>query len=792
MNIHEEHQARRAMLQRLGLTYTYQREPIPDRGYVYESIRLITTRPDRIVVPQAPANAARPQGPSALDFALNAPAVALTAATLPAVPETLEASSPEPPPSSRPSALAFAEQPTNPIDDIINAFRLRNHIFLLKADKLFITNASTLTIEERALIQEHRPALVSRAQPWIEEQPSSMNVFLGTSSPPPPKDWKPDEPPCLDGIKDIVLNFATDGLDWAHGHRPVGVTVSTLDGQLTRFLPFRFRGGNLDEGTIKRWVEREVRDKHITNANMRFDMHQSREWGIDLEAQGCTFSDIMHTAALLDDHRKRFAIDLLAADYLPDEVLVPRLDESRHDEHEAYEVAAREVYTAQLVGRLRAVMYPMIDAQDLRVVHNLEDEVIPCVVEMEKNGAPIDMHLLDIYHQECTSKHDSLMWELSQELGFAFELTAAGWTRLLEHYHLPVPDSFAEGVLKAIKHPTVQKAQRAGQYGSLNSKIFSAYKRMIGPDGILRFELNQLRGEEKGTVSGRFSAGFIQQVPNHGNHYAAFGEELFPRRLYIPGSGAYLAADAAQIQYRIFAHHANNPQVLQGYKDDPRASFHRMIMKKIQPYKPDVIYENLKSMNFMIIFGGKLIKIAIMMGHITEPEGEQIRYARAWNTDPRLAQAREIQAIYAREMPEVDPLLRLASHLAMNKCDDYCNKTAESRMLHSKYPHRGFVRTVLGRRSRFPNNYKLHKAFCMIDQGSEGDIMKTKIVELHRERKHTGFLMRQTVHDEISGDAQEPDTLDKVSEILNRQSFPQLKVPILFDVHQGKTWADCK
>lgn len=268
---------------------------------------------------------------------------------------------------------------------------------------------------------------------------------------------------------------------------------------------------------------------------------------------------------------------------------------------------------------------------------------------------------------------------------------------------------------------------------------------------------------------------------------------MFPRRLFIPAPDAqYLEADAAQIQYRIFAHHANNPQVLAGYAADPRASFHKMIMKKIVPYKPDLNYESLKSMNFMKIFGGGLIKIAVMMKFITEEEGEEIREARTQWSDPRLKPAREIKAIYDREMPEVEPLLRKSAHLAMSECDDYCRKTAESRMLHKLYEHRGYVKTVLGRRSRFPNNYRLHKAFCMVDQGSEGDIVKTKIVELHKARKQTGFLLRQTVHDSVGGDAQGPETLARVDAILNTQSFPQLRVPILWECATGANWAACK
>lgn len=602
-------------------------------------------------------------------------------------------------------------------------------------------------------------------------------------------DWHPDDPPSLDGIHEIALNFATDGLDWARGARPVGVTVATLDGQLTRFLPFRFAGGNLDEAVVRRWAQTELRNKKITNANTRFDLHVAREWGVDLEAQGCCFSDIQHTAALLDDHRKRFKLDALAEDYLPGQPVVPRVDETRHHTYHASEVTAREKFSVELIGRLRDVMYEELDAQDLWAVQGLEDRVIPAVVEMEKNGAPLDLELLERYSAECLRRHDALLREVAAEVGFGFDHKAKSWQRLFESLGLPPTEGHAEAIIEAIDHPVVRKAHLAAQYASLHSKTFKAYKERIGSDGVLRFDLNQLRNENRGTVTGRFSAGFIQQVPNHDNHAAVFGEDLFPRRLYVSGRGQYLAADAAQIQYRIFAHYASNPRVLKMYAEDPRASFHKMIEGMIRPHKPDLVYSHVKNMNFMRIFGGGLIKLAVMMGFITEAVGEEIRRARGQKTDPRLAQAREIDAIYARMLPEVEPLLRKASHLAMTRCNEWCRSSDK---LHRELPHRGYVRTILGRRSRFPDDYRLHKAFCMIDQGSEGDIVKTKIAELHEARKETGFVMRMTVHDEVTGDALEPETLARVDAILNRQSFPQLKVPILWECRAGANWAECK
>ena len=98
---------------------------------------------------------------------------------------------------------------------------------------------------------------------------------------------------------------------------------------------------------------------------------------------------------------------------------------------------------------------------------------------------------------------------------------------------------------------------------------------------------------------------------------------------------------------------------------------------------------------------------------------------------------------------------------------------------------------MVGRRSRFPTNYKTYIGLNRVLQGTGADVMKRKLKELHDARKETGFVMRITNHDAVLGDATQPDTLAKVAEVLNRQSFP-LKVPILWKCGTGANWAECK
>jgi DNA polymerase I-like protein with 3'-5' exonuclease and polymerase domains len=117
---------------------------------------------------------------------------------------------------------------------------------------------------------------------------------------------------------------------------------------------------------------------------------------------------------------------------------------------------------------------------------------------------------------------------------------------------------------------------------------------------------------------------------------------------------------------------------------------------------------------------------------------------------------------------------------------------------------RGWVKTILGRRCRFPlvkvqgrggntwrERERTHKGLNGVVQGSAADVNKRIIVEVHRARKHLEVTPRVTVHDEWSGGLHNPAKESTVRDLLNTQYIP-FKIPILWDVKTGRTWGDCK
>lgn len=630
--------------------------------------------------------------------------------------------------------------------------------------------------------------------------------------------WVPQAPPDLSQYHHIELDTETTGLKWFEKDRPIGIAI--YYGDKTQYLPWGHNGGNLDESVVKGWAQRELRGKRITNLNTRFDIHMLREWGIDLEAQGCEVSDVGHYAALLDDHRKSFSLDNIAKDYLG-VGKIEGLDKTRMASYHAGDVAAYAENDVKLVHQLKDKMWPLLDEQDLQQVRELEDKVIYVVCEMEKNGSPIDLELLEKWISQSQKQYESYIWELSREVGFQVNPDSPqDQKRIFEKLKIPLEfttagrPSFTDAILKRIEHPTIKLMRKAGKLSSLRSKFLTNTKKNLDSHGILRYALHQLRATRDetsenpvGTVTGRFSSSEItpsfginiQQRSKPSKQRVSFGfnekdsshdDEIFLiRKLHIPQKGMWLSSDMRQVEYRLFASYANNPSVVDAYKENPLLSFHEFMHEKLRAFKEEITYGRTKDCNFAKVYGAGLGKLALMMGFITSAEFERLRKEKAKYNHPKYREAIEIEQLYNQVLPEVKGLLKEASHLAMPKCNEHCNLSDE---LHQRLSHRGYVKTLMGRRSRFPEGHRIHKALNSVIQGGGGDVLKQKCVELHENRKETGFLLRFCVHDEIDGDVPNKEAAQKVANILNSQSFPQIRIPLLWETGIGPNWAECE
>ena len=606
--------------------------------------------------------------------------------------------------------------------------------------------------------------------------------------------WRPPAPPERMGEETVVLDLETDGLEWWAGHKPGGVGYFFPESGREGYLPWGHLDGysaNLDENVIRRWFNREIRDCHVLNTNTRFDIHMAREWGVDLEKNNCTVGDVSHYAGLLDDSRKKFNLKLLCEDFDIDEAKVEVVDNypivgSEMMYYPASIVAERATGDVRQVWKLWKAMQPELVNQGLMGVKQLEDEIIFPVCEMERNAARIDITRLGEYLTMAHEEEQRLAWQLHKEVGIrGFNpKSPTHWETLFIKRQLPSPGRTPSGRIKTAKaaldvvdDECVSMGLKILEFRDLRSKYLDKYNNTVSVDGVLRYQLHQMRSDEGGTISGRFSSsGYklnkkkvginVQQVMHPEKQE---DKRFLIRRLFVPEPGnLFLSSDAKQIEYRLFAHFSESEELEAAYRENPDLSFHKHVHGKLASY--NLPYKSLKNLNFAKLFGAGTLKLAVMVGLLTESQASDIKakYGYKYYRAPEMKAAYELEALYAKEMPDAERLI--------NEAKDQAESI-------------GYITTLSGRRSRFPGGSRSHKALNAEIQGSAADIAKLKLIELHSERDRTGFIMRFPCHDEVCGDVPNKESADMVNEILNRQTT-KLRIPILWDTGVGPNWAD--
>jgi len=588
------------------------------------------------------------------------------------------------------------------------------------------------------------------------------------------------DPPTLSGVREVFLDLETTGLRWWAGDRPIGVALA-WDDHPAVYLPFRHSEGNLDEETVRRWAREQLRGKRIVGLNTKFDLHCMREWGVDLEALGSTATDVAHSAALLDDNRRSgFSLEALGQEFLG-EGKVKGLDVRALASLPASEVAPYAIQDVELTRKLHRLLAPRIDEEGLTQVLALEDACVWPTMEMEKNGAPLDAERLDRWLHESEQAILRAGYLVEKEVGFPvrpksrLDLVKLFAARGLKNTYLTESGkfpSFTDDVLELFTHDeVVAQIRKTRRIESVRGMYLTKYHRASdGGRDVLRYALHQLRADEYGTIGGRYSSSAptkdpysganVQQVATVEGQRTSWGyaeddsthdDEIYLiRKLFIPKSGTYLSADAKQIEYRLFAHYTRSQQLLDAYRGDPNVNFHKVVWGMVQQRLPSSTYRMAKAANFSLVCGAGPKTVSKLLGVPVE-------------------EANGFISAYDHEFPEAKKLLHHASKVA---------KT------------RGYVKSLTGRRFRFPDGEFTYKAVNRVIQGGAADVMKRKLVELHAERRRTGFLMRMTVHDEVCGDVPDAESARMVDEILNRQSF-ELMVPILWDTKTGSSWAAC-
>ena len=617
-----------------------------------------------------------------------------------------------------------------------------------------------------------------------------MNKFVYNA----PTEWTPKEYfPDLSKEKLIAIdletcdtNLTTHGSGWATGTGYVtGIAVATADWE--GYYPINHNGGNLDKTKVLDWFKGVAKldcDKVFHNAS--YDIGWLRSLGIKVNGK---IHDTMISSALIDENRYSYTLNSLAKDKLGrtknEDLLIAAAKEFGIDpKKEMYKLPSMHVgeyaeYDARLTYDLYLLNKEEIDKQELQDIYDLETRLQPCLIDMRAQGVRVDLDQADIAKKQLVEKEKKLMLEIKKMCGLDIEIwAAASIAKAFDKLNIKYPltkktqaPSFTKNFLLNHEHEIAQKIVEAREMNKANTTFIDTILRHQHK-GRIHSEIHQMRSDDGGTVTGRFSYSNpnLQQIP-------ARNEDIkkMIRSLFIPEEGTQWGTfDYSQQDPRLVVHYAYSDgldvnTIINGYREG-KADFHKMVAEIAQIPRCQA-----KTINLGLFYGMGKNKLMTELG-IEKEEAE------------------EIISIYQNRVPFV-------KQLTYNVMD--------------KASARGEIQTLLGRHCRFPfyeprefgkkgfyktredaidalghGNYKragTYKALNKLIQGSAADQTKKAMVDLYEQ---DGIIPHIQVHDELNISV---ETKKQALNIKNKmEKCVELHVPSEVDYALAKNWGDAK
>ncbi len=562
----------------------------------------------------------------------------------------------------------------------------------------------------------------------------------------------------------------------------VGVSVATEN--FCAYYPIAHEGGgNMDRKMVLKWLKDVLNtpsDKIFHNA--MYDVSWLRYLGLKINGR---IIDTMIAAALCDENRLRYDLNGCGRDYVgkgKDEAALYEAAKSWgvDPKAEMYKLPAMYVGTyaerdAQLTLELWQALKKEILNQDIETIFKMEMELFPCLVDMRFLGVRVNQEQAAIEKKTLVEQEKKMLGEVYAETKIDVQIWAArSIAKVFDKLGLPYDrtvkteaPSFTKNFLANHPHNVVKYIAKAREINKAHTTFIDTILKH-SQKGRIHAEINQLRSEGGGTVTGRFSMNNpnLQQVP-------ARNKELGPRirSLFIPEEKCKWGCfDYNQQEPRLVVHYASLQnlygvdEVVESYKNED-ADFHKIVADMA-----DIPRRQAKTINLGLFYGMGKNKLQAELG-------------------VSKLQAEDLFKTYHAKVPFV----KLLMDAVMKRAQDS-----------------GKIRTLLGRLCRFPlwepNQFGIHKALphnqALLEhgpgirraytykalnrliQGSAADMTKKAMIDLHKQ----GIIPHIQVHDELDISIKDDKEAKQVVQIM--ESSVELQVPNKVDYESGDNWGN--
>jgi len=609
-------------------------------------------------------------------------------------------------------------------------------------------------------------------------------------------EWSaPENYPDLKGYKYIAIdletkdpNLKTRGSGAIQGMGEIVGFAIAVDGWSGYYPIAHEGGGNMDRQKVLKWIK-EVLETPATKIfhNAMYDVCWLKAYGFKINGM---IVDTMVMASLIDENRFSFTLNSISFEYLrevKDEKALKEAAESfgLDAKAEMYKLPAMYVGNyaekdAELTLELFKTLSREIKKQNLENIYQLETELFPCLIEMKFKGVRVDVEKAHKLKQQLNTEEKQLLLEVKKHTGEEVEIWAArSIAKVFDKLALPYEltsksklPSFTKNFLSEHPHPTIKLIAKAREINKAHTTFIDTilkhqYK------GRIHADINPIRSDQGGTVTGRFSYSNpnLQQIP-------ARNKDLGPmiRSLFIPEvNHKWGCFDYSQQEPRLVVHYAAATEpicfddsvinIVEKFKNDS-VDFHQTVADMA-----DISRTQAKTINLGLFYGMGKNKLQAELG-LSKVDADNL-----FNK-------------YHENVPFVKDL--------MNRTSNHAQAS-------------GSIGTLLGRKCRFdkwePNTFGMHtpmsyeeaertygrgrikraftyKALNKLIQGSAADMTKKAMLDLYKE----GIIPHIQIHDELDISIESEEQAKKIIEIM--ENAVTLAVPNKVDFESGDTWGD--
>ena len=564
----------------------------------------------------------------------------------------------------------------------------------------------------------------------------------------------------------------------------VGISVA-VEGWSAYYPIAHEGGGNMDKKLVLNWLQDLFKqDSTFIFHNAMYDICWLRSSGIIPPVK---IVDTMIAASLVNENRWSFRLDALAREYAgigKDEAVLQAAAREYGIDAKKDMWKLPSMFVGQYAERdaestlkLWHRMKVELSDQDLWTIFDTETRLFPCLVDMRFKGVRVDVERADKIKKELMDKENKIINKIKDLTGISVELwSAASIAKVFDALKLPYDRTEKTGAPSFTKNFLSNHPNEIAQGISYAREINKAHTTFIDTivkhshKGRIHADINQIRSDQGGTVTGRFSMSNpnLQQIPvRH--------KELGPliRSLFIPEENhKWGVFDYSQQEPRILVHYAKLQkldgidEIANAYKSG-EADFHSAVAKMA-----GIERSQAKTINLGLMYGMGKNKLMAELGLMKEA-------------------AEKLIAQYHAKAPFIKQLMQAVSRRA----DDSGRiRTLGGRVCHFDL----WEPTTFGAGMPKPHVEALkeyghgikragtYKALNRLIQGSAADMTKLSIIAL----SENGIIPHIQIHDELDVSVEHSEQAKQIVEIM--ESAIKLEIPNKVDYECGSNWGDIK